>query len=215
MGVKKMKKRRFDFQIFAEDAASDPATVPAGSNDDKAATAQPKDEKPGKSEKDEKKYSDADLDEIIGKKFAKWQKDQEKKVDEAKKLAAMNEQQKAEYERDQLQKQLDEYKRKDTLSEMTKTARKMLTDAGIPASDEVLSILVTTDAEKTKNAVDSYSKAFKAAVEDAVKERLKGNPPTKGTGGGVGTMTKAEILAIKDPELRQKKMLENKHLFNF
>lgn len=211
-----MKKRRFDLQLFAEDVASEPAAVPAGSDDDKAASAQPKKDEPGKSEKDaEKKYSDADLDEIIGKKFAKWQKDQEKKVDEAKKLAEMNAQQKAEYERDKIQKELDEYKRKDTLSEMTKTARKMLTDAGIPASDEILSILVTTDAEKTKTAVDNYSKVFKAAVEDAVKERLKGNPPTKGTGGGTTTMTKAEILAIKDPELRQKKMLENKHLFNF
>lgn len=211
-----MKKRRFDLQFFAEDAAADPKPVTAESDDDEAAAEQDKDEKPVKSEKDaEKKYSDADLDEIIGKKFAKWQKDQDKKVDEAKKLAKMDAQQKAEYERDKLQKELDEYKRKDTLSEMTKTARKMLADEGISAPDEVLSILVTTDAEKTKNAVDSYSKAFKAAVEDAVKERLKGNPPTKGTGGGVATMTKAEILAIKDPELRQKKMLENKHLFNF
>lgn len=215
-----MKKRRLNLQLFAEDAATDPKPVTAEGNDDKAAAGQDKDEKPGKSEKSaEKKYSDADLDEIIGKKFAKWQQEQDKKVkaaaDEAKKLAEMDAKQRAEYERDQLQKQLDEYKRKDTLSEMTKTARKMLTDAGIPASDEVLSILVTTDAEKTKNAVDSYSKAFKAALDDAVKERLKGNPPTKGTGGGTTTMTKAEILAIKDPELRQKKMLENKHLFNF
>lgn len=213
-----MKKKNFDLQLFAEvvDGAATPPVTAEG-NDDGAAAEQDKAGKDTKSGKDteEKKYSDKDLDEIIGKKFAKWQKDQEKKVDEAKKLAAMNEQQKAEYERDQLQKQLDEYKRKDTLSEMTKTARKMLTDAGISVSDEILSILVTTDAEKTKAAVDSYSKAFTKAVEDAVKERLKGNPPTKGTGGGTATMTKAEIMAIKDPELRQQKMLENKHLFNF
>ncbi len=213
-----MKKKNLYLQLFAEAegaAAADPA--PAEGDDSGAAAEQPKTGRGAKPAKDEeeKKYSDKDLDEIIGKKFAKWQKDQEKKVDEAKKFAAMNEQQKAEYERDQLQKQLDEYKRKDTLTEMTKTARKMLTDAGIPASDEVLSILVTTDAEKTKTAVDSYSKAFKEAVENAVKERLKGNPPTKGTGGGVATMTKADIMAIKDPELRQQKMLENKHLFNF
>lgn len=213
-----MKKKNLYLQLFAEAegaAAADP--VPAEGNDNGAATDKEKaakDTTPGK-DIDEKKYSDKDLDEIINKKFAKWQKDQDKKVDEAKKLAAMNEQQKAEYERDQLQKQLDEYKRKDTLSEMTKTARKMLTDAGISASDEILSILVTTDAEKTHTAVDSYAKAFNKAVESAVKERLKGNPPTKGTGNGTATMTKTEIMAIKDPELRQQKMLENKHLFNF
>ncbi len=213
-----MKKKNLYLQLFAEaEGAAGAESVTAGSDDNGAAAEQDKagkDTKPGK-DNEEKKYSDKDLDEIIGKKFAKWQKDQEKKVDEAKKFAAMNEQQKAEYERDQLQKQLDEYKRKDTLSEMTKTARKMLTDAGISASDEILTILVTTDAAKTKTAVDSYTKAFKEAVENAVKERLKGNPPTKGTGGGTATMTKAEIMAIKDPELRQQKMLENKHLFNF
>lgn len=211
------KTRKINLQLFAEDAATGTESVTAEENVDRAAAEQDKGTKETKSGKDtdEKKYSDKDLDEIINKKFAKWQKDQDKKVDEAKKLAAMNEQQKAEYERDELKKQLDEYKRKDTLSEMTKTARKMLTDAGISASDEILSILVTTDAEKTKAAVDGYSKAFNKALEEAVKEKLKGNPPTKGTGGGTVSMTKAEILAIKDPELRQKKMLENKHLFNF
>lgn len=50
----------------------------------------------------EKKYTDADVDAIIDKKFAKWQKDYESKVDEAKKLAEMTAQQKAEFERDKL-----------------------------------------------------------------------------------------------------------------
>ena len=39
-----------------------------------------------------------------------------------------------------------------------------------------------TDAEKTKAAVDAFGKAFKDAVESAVKEKLKGNPPKKGEG---------------------------------
>lgn len=199
-----MKKRRFDLQLFAEDAAADPKPVTAESDDDKAAAEQDKDEKPGNSEKDaEKKYSDADLDEIIGKRFAKWQKDQDKKVkaaaEEAKKLAEMNAQQKAEYERDkaneekaELQKELDEYKRQATLAEMTKTARKMLADEGISAPDEILARLVTTDAEETKTAVDSYSKAYKEAVENAVKDRLRGEIPKKGTGGIPTPVTEIE-----------------------
>lgn len=214
------RKFKFALQLFAEDAAesagaSNPVT--AGKNDDGAAAEQGKESKGTKETKastDEKKYSDADLDDIIGKKFAKWQEKHQKDVDEAKKLAEMNAQQKAEYERDKLKKELDEYKRKDSLAEMSKTARKMLADDGISVSDEVLTLLVTTDAEKTKAAVDGFKTAFKDAVEAAVKERLKGNPPTKGTGSPTG-MTKEAIMAIKDPELRQQKMLENKHLFNF
>lgn len=210
-------RRILELQLFADDdagaGAADPG--PAGKADDgpRAAADTGKDGEGAKAS-EEKKYSDKELDEILGKRFARWQKEQQKAVDEAQKLATMNAQQKAEYERDQLQKQLDEYKRKDSLAEMSKTARKMLADDGISVSDDVLALLVTTDAEKTKAAVDGFKTAFKDAVEAAVKERLKGEPPRKGSGSPTG-MTKEAIMAIKDPELRQQKMLENKHLFNF
>lgn len=204
-----MKKRFINLQLFAEDGATaeqgKDATAQNEAEPAPAATL----EKP-----DEAKYSDKDVDEIINKKFAEWQKKQEKAVDEAKKLSAMNAQQKAEYERDKLQKELDEYKRQASLAEMTKTARKILSENGITINDELLAVMVTTDAEETKAAVDGFTKAFTEAVESAVKERLKGEPPRKGSGGAV-TMTKEQIMAIKDPELRQRKMLENKDLFNF
>ena len=77
-----------------------------------------------------------------------------------------------------------------------------------------LSVMVTTDAEQTKAAVDSFAQFFNDAVEAKVKERLKGEPPRKGP-GSAAPMTKEQIMAIRDPELRQKKMLENKELFNF
>ena len=212
------RKFKWALQLFADDASAATAadSVTAEKNDDGAAAEQGKATGSAKDTKttDEKKYSDKDLDEILGRRFARWQKEQQKAVDEAQKLATMNATQKAEYERDQLKKELDEYKRKDSLAEMSKTARKMLTDDGISVSDELLAMLVTTDAEKTKTAVDGFKTAFKDAVEAAVKERLKGEPPKKGTGGATG-MTKEAIMAIKDPELRQQKMLENKHLFNF
>jgi hypothetical protein len=134
-------------------------------------------------------------------------------TEEAKKLAEMDAQQKAEYERDQLKKELDDLKRKDSISEMTKTARKMLSDKSITVSDELLAMMVTTDAEETKKAIDGFAKAFTDAVENAVKERLKGAPPRRGS-GSAPAMTKEQIMAIRDPELRQKKMLEHRDLFN-
>lgn len=165
---------------------------------------------------EDKKYTDADLDRIINKKFAELQKKKEKEVAEAKKLAEMNAQEKAEYERDQLQKELDALKKKDTLSEMTKTARNILSEENINLNDNLLSMLVTTDAEQTKTAINNFSKLFKEAVESAVKERLRGNTPRRGTGSGASkTITKEEIMSIKDAEARQKAILDNKHLFNF
>lgn len=207
-----MGKYKLNLQMFAEEVEPTPGAEPTPGSEPKRKGAEP-----GVEPKTEPqaKYTDADLDKIIGQKFAEWQKKQQKAVDEAAKLAKMDAQQKAEYERDQLQKELDALKKKDSLSEMTKTARKMLFDKGITVNDDVLAMLVNTNAEETKAAVDAFATAFNTAVEAAVKERLKGEPPKKGSGGGVGVMTKEQIMSIKDPELRQKKMLEHRELFNF
>ena len=211
---RKMKKRfNILLQLFAE-TGSDPASSP-GTGADPAADPNKQTAAPAATVKENPaKYTDADVDEILNKKFAEWQKKQQKAVDEAQKLATMDANQKVEYERDQPKKELEELKRVSALAEMSKTARKMLSDNGITISDDLLSVMVTEDADSTKAAIDSFSTMFTEAVEDAVKERLKGEPPRKGA-GSPAAMTKEQILAIKDPELRQKKMLENRSLFNF
>ena len=196
--------KAFELQMFAAEATEQTAEP---TEDTKTESKEPK---------SEKKYSDEEVDRILSKKFAKWKEQEEKAVKEAEKLAKMDAIQKAEYEREQMQKELDEYKRKDALASMTNTARNMLADANISVSDELLSVMVTTDADETKAAIDAFKDAFNAAVEKAVKEKLKGEPPTKGGTPNIApTLTKEQIMAIKDPELRQKRMLENKELFNF
>lgn len=204
----------FDLQLFADgettgaDAAENGAQGESAKPDAGGKAAEPK-QKPESG----KKYTDADVNAIIDRKFAEWQIKQQKAVDEAAKLAEMNAQEKAEYERDELRKELDALKKQSALAGMMKTARKMLSDAGISASDELLSMLVNENAESTKSAVDGFAAEFKKAVDAAVKDRLRGDPPKRGSGGGAA-MTKEQILAIKDTDLRQQKMLENKHLFN-
>lgn len=208
-----MKKFNLNLQLFAEDTqASTEATETA--TEGKEATSTENSKADDKKTDSKAKYTDEDVNKIIDKKFAEWQKKQQKEVDEAKKLAEMNATQKAEYERDQLKKKLEELEKQASLSEMTKTARKMLAESNINIPDELLSMMVTTDAEETKTAVDGFAKVFKEAVESAVKERLKGEPPKRSSGSGTSAMTKEQIMAIKDHELRQKKMLEHKELFN-
>lgn len=207
-------KELFNLQLFAEDAASDSAPGTAEKADGVGAAADTgKEQKEQKADRHAPRYSDDDLDKILSNRFSRWQKEQQKAVDEAKKLAEMDATQKAEYERDQLKKELEDLKRKDSISEMTKTARKMLSDKNIAIPDELLALMVTTDAEETKKAIDGFTQAFNDAVENAVKERLRGTPPRRGS-GGAPAMTKEQIMAIRDPELRQKKMLEHRELFN-
>lgn len=211
-----MKKNSiYDLQLFAEDGGTQEVTADNTAQEQSTKTTEPttKEDKGAENSKKQLKYSDEDVDRILNKKFADWQQKKEKEVSEAKKLAEMNAQEKAEYERDQLKKQLDELKRRDSLSEMTKTARKMLTDENINVSDELLAVMVTTDAEQTKTAIDGFIKLFKESVETTVKEKIRGEAPKRGN-GGVASMTKDQIMAIKDPELRQQKILENRSLFN-
>lgn len=177
------RKFKWALQLFAEEAsAAGSENDPAGNTENEsAATEQGKESKSTKTA-DEKKYSDADLDKIIGKKFAQWQEKKEKEVKEAEKLAKMSEQEKAEHQRDELQKELDALKKEKALAEMSKTARKLLSEKNITVSDELLSMMVTTDATETKTAIDSFAKLFEESVESTVKERLRGEVPKTSTG---------------------------------
>ena len=188
--------------------AQTPAVDGEGANKDATTTTQTE---PKQDNKQQPKYTDADVDEIVSKRLAKWEKQQAAKVEEAAKLAEMNAQQKAEYERDKVQKELDEYKRRDTVNAMVAESRRQLSEQGIAVSDDILARLVGETAEETKASVDAFSTAFTAAVEDAVKKQLAGKAPAAGV--ATKTMTKEEILAIKDPIARQAAIRDNIGLF--
>lgn len=142
----------------------------------------------------------------------KWKDIHDDKLSEAEKLAKMTSEEKAAYRMSQMEKELNAFKEKDALAEMSKTARKMLAEDEINIPDELLAHLVSTDAEDTKNTVQAFAKLFKDAVQDAVKDKLKGNPPKRGT-GGKGSVTREQILAIKNPSERQRMIAEHMDLF--
>ena len=146
------------------------------------------------------RYTDADVDAIISKKFAKWREQHEAKVAEAAKLAEMNATQRAEYERDQLQRRLDELEREKSVSGMVAESRRQLSDRGISVPDELVGALVGETAEDTKRAVDA-----------AVRARLSGTAPR--SGGAAKSPTRVDILRIEDTEARQRAIREHPELF--
>lgn len=139
----------------------------------------------------------------------KWKALTDDKLTEAEKLAKMTKEEKAEYRAKKAEKELEELKKMNARTELAKTARKMLADEDINIPDELLGNLV---ADGTKTAVESFAKMYKEAVQAAVKEAIKGKPPKAGTGGG-NTITKEQIMDIKDPIERQKMIRENINLF--
>ena len=142
----------------------------------------------------------------------KWQTMTDGKVSEAEKLAQMTSEEKSEYRAKKAEQELADLKKQIALGDMAKTARKMLSEENITVPDEIIMNLVSDDAEKTKSSVESFAKVFKDAVQAAVKESLKGNPPKAST-GGTTTVTREQILAVKDRAERQRLIAENPQLF--
>lgn len=201
-----MKNRLFmALQLFAEDPASG---EPAGTEPTGQEPAEPKGTEP--KNEPEKKYTDEDVNRIIDRKFAEWEKKQNKAKSEAERLANMNAQQKEQYENEQLKKQVEELLKKDALSKMSAVARGMLSEKNISVSDELVGMLISDDAETTKSSVESFINAFQDAVSAAVKEALKGQAPKKAEPSG---MTKEQIMKVKNPLERQKLIAEHMDLF--
>ena len=206
-----MKNKEFRLlQLFAED--------PAGGQDGEIPKGQDEGSKDQKGKEDPEtpdpkptaKYSDEDFDRMFNQKFAKMMAKHEKEMAEATRLAEMNAQERAEHENKKLQEQVQELMRKEAIAEMSKSARAMLREKNISIGDNLLGVLISEDADQTKKSVEEFISLFQEAVNKAVKDALKGEPPQA---VGASKLTKEQILAVKDRTERQRLIQENMHLF--
>lgn len=178
-----MKYKQFlpmNLQFFAEDDAAD--VTPDNTSDNSADNK----EKSGSDPTDaDKKYSDADVDKIIAAKFAKWEAKQQQEKDEAAKLAEMDDKEKADYEKQQLEAKLAEFERKEVLSKMSEQASEMLSEKGATPTKEMLRLIVSEDAETTSSNVKTYLASVEAereAIKAEYEKRLGGKVPLDGNG---------------------------------
>jgi hypothetical protein len=154
------------------------------------------------------------VDEIIERRLAKEKKNADKKVkdavEEAKKLAKMNKDEKSQYELQKLQDELNSLRNEKALNDMKATARSIFLDKDINVTDELLNLVVTSDAETTKQNVEAFSNILDSMVQSKVKEALRQDSPKNV--GSTG-LTRQEILEIKDDSERQNAIAQNIHLF--
>lgn len=187
-------------QFFAEDGESKDNTADTTTTTDNTATDDPK----------EKTFTQAEVDEIVNKRLNREREKAQKAASEAEKLAKMSAQEQAEYQRDEYQKELEELKAKLARADIKETARAMLAADNISIPDNLISAIITNNADTTQQAIKGFAAAFKEAVKTEVANRLKGNEPKASTQSNI---TKAEILAVKDPIERQKLIREHISLF--
>lgn len=167
-----------------------------------------------RTDEETKVFTQSELEEILKERIAREQRKADKKVqdavEEAKRYAKMTKDQKTEYENEKLQKELDELRKEKALNEMKDTARVAFKDLGIIATDELLNLVVTAEAETTKTNVESFSEILNEMVQAKVKEALRQDAPKNFKSTGI---TKQEIFEIKDDSQRQMAIAQNKHLF--
>ena len=183
-------------QLFADDSGSgDGGSPEPGGNPGGGSDPEGDDPNDGGDDDDdpepEKKYTVEEVNNLIKRKKAEWEKNRQKEDDEAKKLSKMNAQEKAEYKQQQLEKRIQELEDEKTLSGMRDEARTQLSETGINISDELLAFMVSKDAKETKEAVDSFAELFNAAVNEAVKGKARQTTPKEGggfSGGGKETL---------------------------
>ncbi|AZB66857.1 DUF4355 domain-containing protein [Staphylococcus pseudintermedius] len=198
-------KVKFNLQFFSESLNKDSL------NDD---PEKPKDTDLD-SDEETKTYTEEEfnkrLHDELSRRMKQKEKEKQEAVEEAAKLAKMNKDQKAEYEREKLEAELNQLRAEKAMNEMRSEARVMFKDKDIDVSDELLDIVVSDSAETTKNNVDNLTKILDEMVQKKVQETLRQNSPKSFSKSG---LSRDEILAIKDDSERQSAIAQNMHLFN-
>lgn len=165
-------------------------------------------------EPEEKTFTQDQVNEMIQKRLERERKDQAEKIsqakDEATKLAKMNRDQKSEYELKQAKQAMQDAQSKLARYEMQDTARKMLKDEGITLTSDELGLVVTDDAKTTQENVKKVSDLVKRIKNEVRDDFRKGKTPVVKN----NTMTKEEIMGIKDTNARLKAIGEHRDLFN-
>ena len=126
-----------------------------------------------------------------GERLAKLTKDERAKEEEAKRLKAIEERERAIAER-----------------EMKMATMALLVEEGLP--QEFLGHVLAPTAEEVKAKISDLRNVFDKEVEKRVNERLVQSTPRR---GAINGLTKEDIMAIENDEERQRAIAENIQLF--
>ena len=191
-----------DLQLFAEGEAAPAAggeTSNAGGSSAQVADGQAQAQTPVQGPTQghaEKLFTQADVDHMIDVRFARIQRETERRVEqarqegrtEAERLAQMTEQQRAEHERQRAEREARDRETELTRREAEITRRELRAEAidtlvkrGLPR--ELEQMLDYSSADACNTSIDTVERAFRDAVQQGVNERLRASGVTLQTSG--------------------------------
>ena len=170
-----------------------------------------------KQEKAERTFTRAEFGKAIAAEVAKarasWEAEQAEAIEKAKsegeRLAKLTKDERAKEEEAKRIQAIEERERALAIKEMRVATQTLLSEEGLPG--EFIDFVIDGTAEATKEKIGTLRAIFDKAVETRVDERLTQKAPRKGT--GPVSMTKAEIMAIENDEERQAMIAANIGLF--
>ncbi|WP_179134074.1 DUF4355 domain-containing protein [Halobacillus massiliensis] len=168
------KLHRLNLQFFAEDDTSDSDTDQDDTNDS--------------DDNQDQSFTQSDVDSAVSKAVDKalknrekqFEKEKQRAIDDAKKDAkeyakmTKSEQEQADFEK--RKKALDDRERDLNLKQLRTEVEVNLKEEGLP-SDFAESLITLEDNEKIKESISNIKKTFDEAVNHAVKEKLRQDPP--------------------------------------
>lgn len=131
----------------------------------------------------EKTYTEKDVMELLQREtdrrvtaaLKKQQASFETKMAEAEKLRSMDESQRKDYEYNQKVAELEQREKEFNLAQNKLEASKVLANRGLPVA--FVDYIVADDADTMLDNINTFEKAFKAAVADAVSKKLASPTP--------------------------------------
>ena len=155
----------------------------------------------------ERTYSQAEVDALLQQEtdrrvtsaLKKQELKTKEKVEEAKKLAVMNEKEKYEYELQQREKRVAEMEKELAISHMKDESTKVLAEKGLSVS--LVDLVVNEDADVTNANISLLEKAFKQSVKDEVEKRLAAKVPLKSLPTQEGSITREQFFKLSTQDM--------------
>lgn len=188
-----------NLQFFAEEGNPAPEQgAPDGAEATDTEQEQPKQET-------EKMFSQEELDEIVKKRMDRYDKAHQKEVDDAKseavRYAKMNKDEKAKHDLETARSEAKKAQEELARYQLRDATRQELVAGGYKPADEDIDMIVTGNAETTKNNTKAFLNMVERVRSSVRDELLKGSTPT------ASGLPVKEQKALKDMSLMERVQL--------
>ena len=168
-------KLPMNLQFFAEGSPAPETGAPTGA--EATNTEQPEQPQEGS----QRTFTQEEVDKMVEKRMARYDRAHQKEVESAKteaaKLAKMNKDQKKDYELQQAQQKAQDAEAQLARYQLRDTVRKQLVDGGFTPEESDIDLIVTADAETTKQNGDALLAMVERIRNDERQKTLSGSTP--------------------------------------